>query len=43
MQFSKLARGGTSIYRGALGFGFSHGQNGPGWNGLGPKHVLGSR
>jgi hypothetical protein len=31
------------IYRRALGLGFSHGPNGPGWNGLGPKHVLGSR
>jgi hypothetical protein len=28
---------------GALGLGFSHGPNGPGWNGLSPKHVLGPR
>jgi hypothetical protein len=38
-----LARSGLLFIEGALGLGFSHGPNGPGWNGLGPKHVLGSR
>jgi hypothetical protein len=39
-----LARRGLLFIEGALGLGFfSHGPNGPGWNGLAPKHVLGSR
>jgi hypothetical protein len=38
-----LARRGVLFIEGEIGLGFSHGPNGPGWNGLGPKHVLGSR
>jgi hypothetical protein len=38
-----FARRGLLFIEGALGLGFSHGPIGPGWNGLGPKHVLGPR
>ena len=38
-----VARRGLLFIEGALGLGFSHGPNGTGWNGLGPKHVIGLR
>jgi hypothetical protein len=38
-----LARRGLLFIEGALGLGFSHGPNGPGWNGLGLKSQIGSR
>jgi hypothetical protein len=38
-----LARRGLLFIEGALGLGFYHGPNGPGWNRLGPKSQIESR
>jgi hypothetical protein len=43
VKMPPLARRGLLFIEGALGLGFSHGPNGPGWNGLGPKHSNGLR
>jgi hypothetical protein len=40
VQNSQVQVRGPSIYRHVLGLGFP---SGPGWAGLGPKHVIGSR
>jgi hypothetical protein len=41
MQFFQFARGEGFIFiEGALGLGFSHGPNGPGWNGHGPEYPI---